>query len=72
VAEIQARVEVLHQIEDVALGLIERIPPSTSVVVDDQDLALAPAIFQGAPGAVAGVELPALAHTFGGPAGGPP
>jgi hypothetical protein len=39
VAEIQVGVEVLQQLEDVALGLAERIPPASSVVVDDQGLA---------------------------------
>ena len=65
VPEIQAGVEVLHQVEDVALGLAERIPPASSVVVDDQDLALTPPVFQGAPSALAGVELQPLLRRGG-------
>jgi hypothetical protein len=41
-------VEVLDEIEDVALRLAERIPPAPPVMGDDQDLALAAAVLQGA------------------------
>ena len=54
---------MLHQIEHIALGGAQRIPPAVSVVVDDQDLALAAAVFQGATGAFPAIEPPA-----GGPA----
>jgi hypothetical protein len=35
VAKFRLGSRVLHQVEDVALGLAERIPPASSVVVDD-------------------------------------
>jgi hypothetical protein len=50
---------MLHQIEHIALGGAQRIPPAVSVVVDDQDLALAAAVFQGATGAFPAIEPPA-------------
>ena len=34
-------IEVLHEVEDVALGRALRVPPAAAIVVDDQDLALA-------------------------------
>jgi hypothetical protein len=53
-AEVQPGwVEVLDEGEDVALGLAQRIPPAAAVVVDDQDLARAVAVFQAAAGAPA-------------------
>ena len=54
---------MLHQVEDIALRCAQRIPPAVSIVVDDQDLALATAVFQGATGAFPAIEPPA-----GGPA----
>jgi hypothetical protein len=59
VSEVQARIEILHQVENIALGAALWIPPAVSVVVDDQDLALAAAVFQGATGAFPAIEPPA-------------
>src|SRR6185437_11919692 len=54
-AEIEVGIEMLHQIEHVALRRAMRVPPATAVVVDDDDLALAAAVFQGAAGAAPAV-----------------
>jgi hypothetical protein len=62
--EIQAGVEMLDQVKDVALGLAERIPPPSAIVVDNQDLSFSATMFQSAPRALAGVELPAMAHAL--------
>jgi hypothetical protein len=48
-AEVQAAVEVLDEIEDVTLRLTERVPPAAPVMDHYQDLALVAAVFQGPP-----------------------
>src|SRR4051812_5532984 len=52
-SDIQRWLEVLDQIEDVALGAAGRVQPAAAVVVDNEDLTRATAVFQRAFGAFA-------------------
>ena len=45
-AEIQASIEMLDEVEDIAFGFALRVPPALALVVDDENLALAAAIFE--------------------------
>src|SRR5271165_7316078 len=56
--EVQTRVEVLHEVEHVALGGALRVPPAAPIVTDDQDRAVAPAVFERTPCALLRIELP--------------
>jgi hypothetical protein len=57
-AEGQSRFQPLHEPKNVALGVGRRIPPAFPAVADDQDFALAAAIFETEPSALLAVELP--------------
>ena len=57
-AEVEVRLEVLHEVENVALGRALRVPPAAAVMVDDQYLALLAAIFEGTTRAFPPVKLP--------------
>jgi hypothetical protein len=61
--EVEAGVEVVDQVEHVALRLARRVPPAAAVLVDDQDLTVAAAVFLGAAGALVLVQSPAT-QTF--------
>ena len=63
-AEVQAAVEVLDEVEDVALRLAERVPPTAPVMGDDQYLVLATALFQGVMRAFADIRYPANDHAL--------
>ena len=63
-SKVQAAVEVLDEVEDVALRLTERIPPAPPVMGDDQDLTLGATIFQGAARALPDVQPPAADHAL--------
>ena len=63
-SKVQRLIEVLNQVEHIALGAAGWVPPSMAVMVDDDDLALAAAVFQGALGAFSNVQLPAADHAF--------
>src|SRR5271165_3983962 len=57
-AEIQARLEVLDESEDVALRVAVRVPPPCPAMRDDDDLACAAAIFEAALRAFLAIEQP--------------
>ena len=57
-AEIEVRIEVLHEVEDVALGRALRVPPAAAIMIDDQHLALLSAIFEGTARAFSPVQTP--------------
>ncbi len=63
-AETQARVELLHQSEDVALGVAGRIPPAPAGMADDQDLAPAPPVFEAELGAFLSIQFPGRRGTL--------
>ncbi len=63
-AEVQAAVEVLDEVENIALRLTKRVPPAVPVMGDDQELALATTIFQGAASALADIQPPAAGHAL--------
>ena len=57
-AEVEVRIEVLHEVENVALGRALRVPPAAAIMVDDQYLALLAAIFEGTARAFFAVQTP--------------
>ena len=57
-AEIEARLEVLDESEDVALGVAIRVPPPCPAMRDDDDFACATAILKAALGAFLAIEQP--------------
>ena len=57
-AEVEARLQPLHQAEDVAARFAGRVPPSLPAVADDQDFAFSPPVLQAESGALLPVELP--------------
>jgi hypothetical protein len=58
VAESQAGFEVADKAEDVALAVAQRVPPAAAVMIDDDDFALAPAVFEAAATALSAVQSP--------------
>ena len=58
VGEIQSGVEVPDEGEDVAFAVAQRVPPTAAVMVDDDNLAFAAAVFEAAAGTLSTVELP--------------
>src|ERR1700732_1855579 len=63
-AEVEVRIEVLHEVENVALGRALRVPPAAAVMVDDQYLALLAAIFEGTARALPPVKTPRRRPAF--------
>ena len=57
-AEAERRFEVPHEGEHVAFGVARRVPPAAPVMVDDDDLALAAAVFQRPSRAFARIQSP--------------
>src|SRR6266478_1742355 len=57
-AEVEVRIEVLHKVENVALGRALRVPPAAAIMIDDQDLALLAAKFEGTACAFFAVQTP--------------
>ena len=58
-AEAERRFEVPDEVEHVAFGVAGRVPPAAPVMVDDDDLALAAAVFQRPSRALARIQSPA-------------
>ena len=63
-AEVEAGVQVLDEVEHIALGVAGRVPPAVAVMVDDDDLAGSTAIFQGPFRALTHIQFPAAHHSF--------
>src|SRR5271166_1906374 len=57
-AEVETRLEVLHESEDVALGVAVRVPPPCPAMRDDDDLASRAAVLEAALGAFLATEQP--------------
>ena len=57
-AEVETRLEVLDESEDVALGVAVRVPPPCPAMRDDDDFACAAAVLEAALGAFLAIEQP--------------
>jgi hypothetical protein len=58
-SEAKPWLQPLHEAKNVALGIARWIPPTTPSMADDEDLALAPSVFQAEFRALFPVKLPA-------------
>lgn len=58
VAEVERRIETLHEVENVASRVARRIPPAASAMADDQDFTLAASVLQAGFCALLTVEAP--------------
>src|SRR5208283_230985 len=56
--EVQAWIEVLHEVEHVALGSAPGVPPAEPIVIDNQDRAVVAPLFERASRALFRVEFP--------------
>src|SRR5271168_4724404 len=62
--EIQTRIEMLNQTEHITFCRALGVPPTATVMVDNHDLALAPAILETVTRTFLDVELPYRGHTL--------
>ncbi len=63
-AEIEARFEMLDKAEDVALSIALRVPPASTIVVENEDFAASAPVFEAMFGALLAVDLPGRRLVF--------
>ena len=62
--EIETGREMLDEVKDVAFRIALRVPPSSALVADDQDLAVFPPIFKAVRGALPSIKPPWRRQAF--------